>query len=271
MFTPDKERRPFAVVTGASRGIGAAYARALAAQGFDLLLVARDRLRLEQLAAELGARHGIAASWESLDLSVPDASHRLLAAAIQRRPSTDLLVNNAGFGWHGPFLAMPLPRLRAMLTLHVTTVVESVRLFLPGMVERGCGAIINVASVAGFFPLPYMSEYAATKAFIIHFSQAVAEEVRGTGVIVQACCPGSTATDFHATAGYRALSPVGSQQADEVIAVSLSHLERGPQVLPTNWSGRLLQGLSALVPSGILVRQAKRWLDPARTSRDQRP
>lgn len=265
-----EQQRPFAVITGASRGIGAAYARLLAGQGYDLLLVARDQGRLERLARELLEQYGIAVSWEVLDLSCPDAAHELFAAAASRRAGTDLLVNNAGFGWYGPFLSMSLPRIRDMLTLHVTTVVESVRLFLPGMVERGRGAIINVASVAGFLPVPYMAEYAATKAFLIDFSQAVAEEVRGTGVVVQACCPGSTATDFHATAGYQALSPVGAQQAAEVAAVSLSCLDRGPQVLLTSWSGRVLHGLTRLVPSGTLARHARRWLDPGRRGGDRR-
>ena len=192
---------PFAVITGASRGIGAEYARALAGRGYDLLLVSRDTARMDQLASELTSCHGVAVDSEELDLAQEDAGHRLYVAARQRRPHVDLLVNNAGFGLSGEFVNMPMARVQAMLRLHVITIVESIRLFLPAMLERRDGGVITVASIAGFYSVPYMAEYAATKAFLIAFSEALAEEVASSGVRVQACCPGSTETDFHATAG----------------------------------------------------------------------
>ena len=183
---------PFAVITGASRGIGAEYARALARRGFDLLLVSRDEARLQGLATELRNAHPIEVETEVLDLAQPDAGHKLFVAAKDRRPAVDLLINNAGFGMYGDFATMPLPRIQEMLHLHINTVVDSTRLFLPSMIERQSGAIINVASVAGFFPIPYMAEYAATKAFMNSFSEALAEEVRSAGVSIQACFPGYT-------------------------------------------------------------------------------
>ncbi|MGH7255142.1 MAG: SDR family NAD(P)-dependent oxidoreductase, partial [Nitrospirales bacterium] len=214
--------RPIAIVTGASRGIGAEYARALAGRGRDVLLVARDKARLDQLAEELRARHAVSVEVAVIDLAEPDAAHRLFSAARQFRPVADVLVNNAGFGYFGEFVDMPLARIQAMLRLHVNTVVESVRLFLPAMLERRRGAIINVSSVAGFLSLPYLAEYAATKAFLNAFSEALAEEVRDSGVLIQACCPGSTDTDFHATAGFRPRNPLGAQDPAEVVAVSLA-------------------------------------------------
>ena len=137
------------------------------------------------------------------DLAQSDAAHQLFVESRQYRQTPDILINNAGFGLYGEFVSHPLPRIQEMLHVHVRTVAESIRLFLPGMLERGSGTIINVASIAGLLPIPHFAEYAATKAFLVSFSEALAEETQGTGVVVQACCPGQTETDFHSTAGYR--------------------------------------------------------------------
>ncbi|MEW6545072.1 MAG: SDR family oxidoreductase [Nitrospirota bacterium] len=255
---------PFAVITGASRGIGADYARALAARGYDLLLVARARDRLERLASELAGRFPVAADVAVLDLALPEAANRLFTAARERRPATDLLINNAGFGLFGPFAEQPMPRIQEMLRLHVNTVVESIRLFLPGMIERRSGGIINVASTAGFMPLAYIAEYAATKAFLITFSQALAEEVRASNVRVQACCPGSTITDFHETAQFKPRNPFKAQTSMEVVAVSLAALDRGPAVVTTNWSGALVDRLGRWVPRRLLARGAASWMRKSR-------
>lgn len=254
--------RPFAVITGASRGIGAEYARALARQGYELLLVARDEGRLDRLAEELTALGAAQVGRAVLDLAEVDAAHRLYAAARAQREAVDLLVNNAGFGLVGEFVTMPMARIQAMLRLHVNTIVESIRLFLPGMVEKQSGGIINVASTAGFMPLAYLAEYAATKAFLITFSEALAEEVRAAGVRIQVCCPGSTATDFHETAGQRPRNPFQVQSAAEVVAVSLTALRRGPTLVTTNWSGRLTGWLGRAVPPGLLARNAAKWMRP---------
>ncbi len=255
------EPRPFAVVTGASCGIGVAYARALAARGYDLLLVSRNRARLDQVAAACAAGAGGVAC-EVIDLAEPEAAHRLYAAARARRAVVDLLVNNAGFGAFGAFVAMPMRQVQEMLRLHVNTVVESIRLFLPGMIERGSGAIVTVASVAGFFPVPYMAEYAATKTFLITFCEALAEEVRGTGVRIQVCCPGSTETEFYATAGFRPRSPLGADSAESVVAESLAQLARGPVVATIGWRGRVLGLLSRCVPHAVVILLARRWTQP---------
>ncbi len=246
--------KPFAVVTGASRGIGAEYARALGARGHDLLLVARDKDRLEHLAADLVQRYGIEAGWEIMDLAEPEAGHRLFAAARAQRPYVDVLVNNAGFGLYGAFVDMPSPKLQEMLRLHINTIVESVRLFLPGMLERGSGTIINVSSTAGLMPIPYLAQYGATKSFLISFTEALAQEVRGSGVRLQACCPGSTDTDFHATAGYVPKDPVRVDSAAEVVSASLAALSRGPVTVTVGLRGRLMAAISRWGPRRFLLR-----------------
>lgn len=230
---------PFAVVTGASRGIGAAYARVLANRGYDLLLVSRDETRLTRLARELEANHGIQAHVFIADLSKPDAAHQLFVESREYRQTPDMLINNAGFGLYGEFVSHPLPRIQEMLNVHVRTVVESIRLFLPGMIERRSGTIINVASIAGLLPIPHFAEYAATKAFLVSFSEALAEETRDTGVVVQACCPGQTETDFHSTAGYRPPGLLPMQTAGQVAHASLAALPNKGPVVTIGWQGKL--------------------------------
>ena len=261
---PNTNTKPFAVITGASRGIGAEYARALARRGFNLLLVSRDQKKLQELIIEIRKEHQIEIDAEVLDLSQLDAGHKLFIAAQQRRPVVDLLINNAGFGMFGDFATMPLPRIQEMLHLHVTTVVDSTRLFLPNMIERQSGGIINVASVAGFFPIPYIAEYAATKAFMISFSEALAEEVRSAHVSIQACCPGYTDTDFHRTAGVNPRSPLRAQSVQEVVEASLRGLDARRTRVTVGWQGRLTDFISRYMPRTLLIRLAGNRANPAR-------
>jgi len=252
---------PFAIITGASRGIGAEYAQALASRGYDLLLIARDRLRLDRLAAEL-SRHEVKVEIEALDLAGPEAAQRLYAAARGHREVVDLLIHNAGFGLFGAFVEMPMARIQEMLRLHVTTIVESTRLFLPSMIDRSAGAIIIVASAAGLFSVPYYAEYAATKAFLISFSEAIAEEVRPSGVRVQVCCPGSTSTDFHRTAGFRPNNPFGSLSPAQVVSRSLAALHNGPVFVTVGWQGRILALAGRWLPKTALIKVAARRMRP---------
>ena len=249
---------PFAVVTGASRGIGAAYARVLASRGHDLLLVSRDETRLTHLARELEANHGIQAHVFIVDLSRPDAAHQLFVESRQYRQTPDMLINNAGFGLYGEFVSHPLPRIQEMLHVHVRTVVESIRLFLPGMIERGSGSIINVASIAGLLPIPHFAEYAATKAFLVSFSEALAEEVRATGVCIQACCPGQTETDFHASAGLRPPTSLPMQTAAQVVHTSLAALSNKRPVVTIGWQGKLTALAMKWLPRMFLVKSVGR-------------
>src|SRR6266545_7451188 len=167
-----------AVITGASRGIGASYARQLAERGYALHLVGRDAERLTQVSRAIRATHGVAVEESVLDLARPDGAERLYAEVRRRAQPVDMLVNNAGFGLYGEFTDMPMPRIQEMLYLHLVTFTKVMRLFLPEMREHRRGTIINVASVAGFLPLPYVSLYAATKAFMLSLGASVGFEAQ---------------------------------------------------------------------------------------------
>ena len=216
------------VITGASAGIGAAFARQLAAAGFDLTLVARREERLAALAAELSATHGIHAEPWAADLARA-ADVAALGEYLARAGDLVLLINNAGFGTRGHFVEVELERSLDMIHVHVVATVALCRAALPGMIARGQGAIINVSSIAAFFPSAGGANYGATKAYLNAFSETLAAEVRGTGVRVQALCPGFTVTEFHEVGDYqefdRAEIPgVVWMPADEVAAASLAAL-----------------------------------------------
>ena len=253
---------PFAVITGASRGIGAEYARALAAQGYDLFLVARDLTRLETLKQEL---HRVSEReiWvEPLDLSQPQAAQLLYDRAISYRSEISFLINNAGFGIYGDFAELPLVTIRNMLQLHINTIVESIRLFLPNMLTRKRGRIITVASVAGFFPIPYIAEYAATKAFLIAFSEGLALETQDQGVTIQVCCPGFTDTDFHRSAGHQPKHVLFAQSPQQVVKTSLDALQTKRTLVTIGWQGRLTLWISKLIPHRILMIFAGKAVKP---------
>ncbi len=256
---------PFAIITGASRGIGAEYAKALAAQGYDLLLVARDQSRLNQLSKEIQKTSPVQVWTELLDLASPHAAETLHSLAQSYRPHVSLLVNNAGFGLYGLFAGMPLPTIQDMLQVHIHVITESTRLFLPDMMNQRKGVIINVASVAGFFPIPYMAEYAATKAFIISFSEAVAMEVRESGVTIQVCCPGYTETDFHQTAGHcpRHISPPHTPH--DVVQTSLNALKFHHTLVTIGWQGFAIHWLTRFIPKKWFARLSARFVRPPNT------
>jgi short-subunit dehydrogenase len=230
-----------AVVTGASSGIGAAYARALAARGESVVLVARRADRLEALARELGGDPRALAL--PFDLASPAAATGLRAALDARGVTVDLLVNSAGLGHTAPFETQPPEAIRAMIDVNVRAVVETTHAFVPGMRARGRGRIVNVASNAAFQPVPFLAVYAATKAFVLSFTEALAEEVRGSGVRVQALCPGITATEFLDVAEtHRGLlvTRMPMTTADEVVQASLRALDRGGGRVVVGWPNRLL-------------------------------
>ncbi|HNP28790.1 MAG TPA: SDR family oxidoreductase [Nitrospirales bacterium] len=253
---------PFAVITGASRGIGAEYAKALAAQGYDLLLVARDQNRLTQLSKVIQQTSSVQIWTESLDLATPQAAGTLYRLAQSYRPHVSLLVNNAGFGFYGSFTDMPLSTVQDMLQVHIHVTTESTRLFLPDMMNRRQGAIINVASVAGFFPIPYMAEYAATKSFIISFSEAVAMEARESEVTIQVCCPGYTETDFHKTAGHRPHHISPPHTSHDVVQKSLKALGSHQTLVTIGWQGLATQWMARFIPPKWLTRLTIRFVRP---------
>ncbi|MCJ8157682.1 SDR family oxidoreductase [Sphingomonas sp. LaA6.9] len=188
--------RAVALITGASAGLGVHFAENLAAARRDLLLVARRADRLDALAARLRAEHGITVDVIAIDLSAPDAPRALIDQAHVRGLSITMLINNAGFGARGAFDELDLARQAEMIDLNCRALMALCHLVLPGMIARGQGEILNVASTAAFQPGPWMAVYYATKAFVLSFSEALHEEVKDKGVRVSALCPGPTRTEF---------------------------------------------------------------------------
>ncbi len=244
-----------ALITGGSSGIGAAFARKLAAAGYDLVLVARREDRLAALADELTQAHRVRVEPLPADLTL-EADVERVAGRIADLPTLDLLINNAGFGAEGRFALADLDPQLAMIRLHVLASVRLTRAALPGMLARGRGGIINVASLAGFMALPGAATYCATKGYLITFSRALQDELRGTGVRVQALCPGFTRTEFHGRQASSAASRVPGflwMSADAVAEASLRALARGRTICIPAWGNRLLKLLGASPLAGRIV------------------
>jgi short-subunit dehydrogenase len=184
------------LITGASSGIGLELARCFAADGCRLVLLARNTEALETLAKELRQAHKIDALVLTADLSLPETPANIFKELQGRGVLVDVLVNNAGFGANGTFAGLPLQRQIEMIQVNITALTNLTGLFLPGMMERRRGGVLNVGSLAGFLPGPGMAVYYATKAYVLSFSEALAEELAGTGLTVTALCPGPTATNF---------------------------------------------------------------------------
>ena len=194
-------KNAWALVTGASGGIGKDIAVLLAKRGYDLILVARSEEKLQSLSAELSAAHGIRTRVIAQDLSVPGSVAQLMNRVGTDVAQLEVLINNAGVGVAGLFAETESQRLSEMVQLNVNTLMDLTRAVLPSMKARGNGYIMNVASAVAFQPCPHFAAYGATKAFVLSLSQALHVELAGTGVSVTAVCPGSTATDFHQVAG----------------------------------------------------------------------
>lgn len=274
--TADRELLPRgrALVTGASSGIGEAYARQLAAEGFDLTLVARREERLQALARELSGAHGIRAEVIAADLSTEEGIGRV-AKAIEDMADLSLLINNAGFGTRGDFVEVDLERHMDMIRVHVIATITLTKAALPVMIGRGRGAIISVSSIAAFFPSGGGTTYTATKVYLNNFSEALAAELDSTGVKVQALCPGFTFSEFHDTRDFddfdrQSIPNMLWMSADEVVAESLAALS-GDRVIVI--PGRQYRGIVASVHSplrgaiyGTARRLRRRW--HARRSRN---
>jgi short-subunit dehydrogenase len=253
----------FALITGASGGIGACFARALAARGRNLVLVARSKDKLEALRSEIAAKHSLRIEVIEQDLSEEGAAQRLAATLTERGIAVDLLVNNAGFGAHGQFWKLPLDRQVMMLRLNIVTLTELTHLLLPGMVERRGGGIINISSTASFQPVPYTSVYAATKAYVTSFSMGLAEEVGEYGVKVLALCPGPTATKFFDAGQFSKINlPGGLQSPEKVVEVGLRAFDRGRSLAVTRFINRLMIFALRLAPRRLAAQQAGNMFRP---------
>ena len=249
-----------ALITGASGGIGEVFARKLAARGENVVLVARSEEKLAALADELRAAHDIEAQYVALDLSEKEAPARLFEETERRALEVRTLVNNAGFGSVGEFADLGLANELKMIDLNVRALTELTHRYLGPMRERREGTIINVASTASFQPVPFMATYAATKAFVLSFSEALWEENRGHGVKVLALCPGSTATRFFEVAGSKEPPPTVVQTPEEVVETGLRALERGRSFVVSGWGNFLLVEAGRFAPRSVVTRIAGRIL-----------
>lgn len=252
----------WALVTGASAGIGVALAEELAAAGAHLVLTARRLDRLDALASRLQAEHNIQTRVIAADLADPVAPQQLFDATEGSGIPIDLLVNNAGFGYQGEFSRSDTESQRKMVDLNCASVVHLTRLFLPRMIERRRGYVMIVASTASYQPVAYMATYAATKAFDRFFSEALAHEVAGYGIRVSALCPGPTESEFHAIAGTQEQFGRGKQSAAEVARLGLEGLVQGkPWVIPYA-AGKAMVFMQRFVPRRIVSGAAAKMFRP---------
>jgi short-subunit dehydrogenase len=259
--------RPIAMVTGASAGIGRAFAEALAGRGYDLVVVARDTARLDALGKELDAAHGTTVEVVTADLSAGAGIAQVEARLVDDVRPIELLVNNAGFGTMGRFHELPIHREVSEIGLNVVAVARLTHAALPGMVARGRGGVINVASIAAYQPTPLNATYGATKAFVSSLSQAVHEELKGTGVNCMVLCPGFTRTEFQARAGIDS-SEVPDflwQDPSTVVESALGSFAKGKAVCVPGGLNRVTAGFSGAAPSalsrriaGVVVKRAEK-------------
>ncbi len=243
-----------ALVTGASAGLGVEFARQLAAKGRRLVLVARRKQRLDELAAELGNARAV-----EMDLSQPGATALLMADVAKHGETVEVLVNNAGFGLAGGFAELEGLRQRAMIDLNCGALTELAHAVLPGMIERKAGGILNVASTAAFQPGPGMAVYFATKAMVLSFSEALHDEVKRHGVKVSCLCPGPTRTEFRSVSGFNPKGPAGKVSADAaaVVRAGLAGLERNRAEVVPGLSNKVIAQLHRLFPRAGMRRAAR--------------
>jgi short-subunit dehydrogenase len=253
--------RETVLVTGASSGIGRELAKCFAADGSHLVLTARNRGALQTLADELRRAHNVEATVISADLSASETPKNLFAELEGRGITVDVLVNNAGFGAWGLFAGLPLQRQLEMLQVNITALTELTGLFLPGMLRRQRGGILNVASVAGFVPGPGMAVYYATKACVLSFTEALAEELRGSNVTVTALCPGPTATNFGQVAQAERTRMVRAARlpAETVARYGLNSFRNRRIVAVPGWQNRLLIQLTRFVPRSVVRKLAGKF------------
>ena len=248
------------LITGASSGIGAAFARKLAARGRNVLLVARSEDKLIALCNELGRLTSIRAQYIALDLEQPDAAAQLFDETTKRELEIEMLINNAGFGSMGDFTKLDINRELEMIQLNIRALVNLTQRFLVPMRERKRGTIINVASTAAFQAVPYMATYAATKAFVLSFSEALWDENRQHGVHVMALCPGVTETNFFQVAGIDRPPMRTIQTPEEVVDAALRGLSRKKSVVISGWANWLTTEAERFVPRSFVTKVAGKAL-----------
>ena len=262
----------WALVTGASTGIGLELARLCAADGRDLVLVARNGERLDRVAAAIRKEHGVRTAPLPLDLTEPGAVERLHAATGERGIEVDFLINNAGFGMSRPFSEVPLRIQRAMIALNLGSLADLCHLYLPGMIGRGRGRILNVGSGAGYVPGLGFTAYAATKAFVLHLTEGLAGELAGSGVTVSVLCPGPVDTPFLSRAGIRSIAGLRRLALADPARVARAGYRgvlRGRVVIHPGLLPRLVPWVPRLLPRAA-VRFLGQWVGRGLSGRPSR-
>lgn len=251
-----------ALITGASSGIGEAFAKALAEKGANLILVARSEKKLKSLASQLNEQFKVDARVIVADLSDPKAPQRVYSAATMKGRSVDILINNAGFGTRGSFHTLSADHEHEEILLNVAAVVQLTHLFLPSMVKRKEGIIINVASTGAFQPVPYMAVYAATKAFVLSFSEALWAEYRKQGIRILALCPGETETNFEKALGNTQGVFGRRRSAESVVRTTLKALERGRSYAIDGRANYLLANSVRFAPRSFAAKMTAQVMAP---------
>jgi short-subunit dehydrogenase len=245
--------RKWALITGASQGIGYEFAKLFSEQGYDVVLVARDKARLEQVANEVRGQHGGKARVLVKDLGAAAAAQEIFDVLQREQFVFSVLVNNAGFGFQGSFVELDLQSHRHLLHVNITALMELTHLFLRPMLARHEGRILNVASTAAYQPGPFMNLYYASKAFVYSFSCALSEELKGTGVTATALCPGLTKSQFHTRASLkRPKKSALMMEADDVARIGYRAMMRGKPVVIAGWINKAAAGVAKALPGHLM-------------------
>lgn len=262
MALPPPEPNSTCLVTGASSGIGAEIARELARRGHGVTLAARREERLRELAEELAGEHDVRAETVSADVADESARRRLKAALTERNLAVEVLVNNAGFGSGGAFVELEAEKEAEMVRTNVEAVVALTGTFLPDMVDRGRGAVLNVASLIAFQPVPFQATYGATKAAVLSFSDALHEELRGTGVTVTSVCPGPVRTEFGESGGFGGADDRIPDrfwlEADKVAADAVNAMDNGDRITVPGTTNQIAALYGQHVPRFLLLPLVRR-------------
>ncbi len=253
-----------ALITDASSGIGRELAALFAKDGYNLVLVARSEDRLRQLAQEFESQHRVTAKVLPKDLSIPTAPQEVFDALEAESIQVDVLVNNAGFQVYGPFAENDWQKEQAMIQVNLVALTHLTKLFLPGMVKRGAGKIMNIGSTGSFSPGPLNAIYCATKAYVLSFSEAIAEELDGTGVTVTALCPGATETEFAVRGEIEDVNLFQNMMsAADVAKAGYRAMKNNRRVIVPGWINKMMAMSSRMMPHRIVTRVAKNMMSRA--------
>ncbi|MEM1369844.1 MAG: SDR family oxidoreductase [Cyanobacteria bacterium P01_H01_bin.15] len=258
-----------ALITGASSGIGLAFARKLASINYELVILARSQETLETLAEELTVQCGVQTQVIVQDLTVPNVGAAIAEAVNGGPESIDLLVNNAGFGDYGEFSDRPMDKTQDMIQLNIMALTDLIGSFLPAMQKRGTGSIINVASIVGFLPIPYMAVYAATKSYVLSFSESLWLENKDTGVCVLALCPGPTESNFFKVAEFPGMAGEGVKgpgmiNAERVVEEALNGLtKQQPNIVTGGLLSHVIANIARFLPRAWVVSIVGKQFSPA--------